>query len=57
MGREEKIRCLQQGEVEKYGRVPPKSPVNIARRHSTATQSAGQQKPSETTPKIITTNK
>jgi hypothetical protein len=57
MAQEKPMCFVQQGPVEKYGRVPPKSPVNIVRQSSAATQVAGQQKPSETTPKITTTNK
>lgn len=58
MSQGKKIRYLHQGPVEKYGRVPPKAPVNIIRRSSAATQpAAGQQKPNKTSRKNVTTNK
>lgn len=57
MSQGKKIRYLQQGPVEKYGRVPPKAPVNIIRRSSVATQPADQQKPNETSRKNVSTNK
>jgi hypothetical protein len=48
MSQGKKISYVQQGKVEKYGRVPPKAPVVIVKRES-STKAANQPKRSGTT--------
>jgi hypothetical protein len=52
MSQGKKLRYVKQGEVEKYGRVPPKPPAGIAKRSSSTMKLVEPPKPSGANAKV-----
>lgn len=52
MSQGKKLRYMKQGEVEKYGRVPPTPPVVVAKRSTSTVKVAKQLKSSGANAKV-----